>query len=60
MDYTTNGNGKFLDPELENFYSSYESYVNGNISDFKVWLKSLSGDQVYNFIKWLQDLNLKL
>lgn len=35
------------------YHGKVESYNNGNISEFKEWLKSLSKDELFNFIKWV-------
>jgi hypothetical protein len=38
----------------------YESQQNGNISEFKKWLKKLNEHELYYLIKFLQAENLKL
>jgi hypothetical protein len=42
------------------FKEKYESYGNGNIADFKSYLGSLKGDEIFNFILWLQSEGLEL
>lgn len=42
------------------FKEQFESYKNGNISDFKKWLGNMFGSDVLLFIKWLQSEGLKL
>lgn len=44
----------------EIFLLEYESFKNGNITEFKKWLNSIYGDEIYNFIKWLQAEGLKI
>ena len=44
----------------EIFKLEYESYVNGNITEFKKWLQVSLGNEIYCFIKWLQSEGLKL
>jgi len=47
--------------QLKREYSEeYESQQNGNISRFKEWLGNLSGEEIYNFIKWLQAEGLEI
>ena len=42
------------------FKEEFESYKNGNITDFKYWLSRLIPENVIYFIKWLQENDLKL
>lgn len=37
-----------------------ESHQNGNITDFKKWIKGLNEDEIYYLIKFLQNENIKL
>jgi hypothetical protein len=47
--------------EKDAIYSEeYESYKNGNIREFKDFLHKLKGEDVFNFIKWLQLEGLKI
>lgn len=46
--------------ELIVFEEQYESFKNGNITEFIVFLETSDGQHIYNFIKWLQENNLKL
>ena len=46
--------------EQQNYINQYESFINGNIGLFKRWLNTLNGDEIYNFIKWLQSEGLKI
>lgn len=45
---------------INQFKTEYQSLLNGNITYFINWLNTLKGDEIYNFIKWLQDENLKI
>ena len=42
------------------FEAIYEQHKNGNITEFKKRLGSMKGDEIYNFIKWLQAERLLL
>lgn len=44
----------------QKFKEEYESFLNGNIYNFKKWLNKLIADDVILFIKWLQNNNLKI
>ena len=44
----------------EVFKLEYESLKNGNVEEFKKWLNSIYGNEIYNFIKWLQKEGLKI
>ncbi len=44
----------------ERFLREYESFKNGNIREFKDFLHKLKGNQIYDFIKWLQSEDLKI
>jgi hypothetical protein len=43
-----------------NFFNEYESLKNGNITEFKRFLSTLTAQEIYDFIKWLQSEGLTI
>ena len=45
--------------EEQEWQEYYETYINGNITDFANWLKSLDTGTLIRFLKWIQENNVK-
>ena len=45
--------------EEQKWEEQVESYVNGNITDFANWLKSLEIGELIRFLRWSQENNVK-